>query len=191
MTIELFITIVIATIGWSLAIIQFCYKRKWQKKDLLASRRYDAYSQYLRKCEEINENMRKDPQTICSIAMDFYEKLFKEDNTENMNDILIELNKKMFNYIQQLSTPLSIINQELNSLLIIASKELTGKLSEQKNLIADFSNEMQNCLNSINIKDTNSFQILNTLGQDKRWERFISLNDEIITLMRKEIGIEQ
>ena len=42
----------------------------------------------------------------------------------------------MFNYIQQLSTPLSIINQELNSLLIIASKELTGKLSEQKNLIS-------------------------------------------------------
>lgn len=95
MTIELFITIVIATIGWSLAIIQFCYKRKWQKKDLLASRRYDAYSQYLRKCEEINENMRKDPQTICSIAMDFYEKLFKEDNTENMNDILIELKKNV------------------------------------------------------------------------------------------------
>lgn len=49
---------------------------------------------------------------------------------------------------------------------------------------------MQNCLNRINVKDGNSFQILNTLGQDNRWKRFISLNDEIITLMRQEIGVE-
>lgn len=42
MTIELSITIIIAIIGWIWAITQFCYKRKWQKNDLLASRRYDA-----------------------------------------------------------------------------------------------------------------------------------------------------
>lgn len=134
--------------------------------------------------------MRKDPQTIYSIVQESFEKLLNNDDDEKMNDILIELNKKMLNYIQQLSTPISIINQELNSLLIIASKELTEKLSEQKNLITDFNNEMQNCLNSINVKDANSFQIFNTLGQDKRWGRFISLNDEIITLMRKEIGVQ-
>ncbi len=190
MTIELLITIIIAIIGWIWAITQFCYKRKWQKKDLLASRRYDAYSQYMRKCEEINEHMRKNPQTIFSIVQDFSEKLLMNDNIEYINETAIEFNKKMFNYIQQLSTPLSIINQELSSLLIIASKELTEKLNEQKSLIIDFNNEMQNCLNRINVKDGNSFQILNTLGQDNRWRRFISLNDEIITLMRKEIGVE-
>ena len=112
------------------------------------------------------------------------------DSIECINETVIEFNKKMFNYIQQLSTPLSIINQELNSLFIIASKELTEKLNEQKNLIIDFNNEMQNCLNRINVKDGNSFQVLNTLGQDNRWRRFISLNDEIITLMRQEIGVE-
>lgn len=191
MTIELLITVIIAIVGWIWAIAQFLCKRKWQKKDILVSRKYDAYSQYMRKCEEINEHMRKDPQTIFSIVLDFCEKLTKNnDDSEAMNETVIEFNKELFNYIQQLSTPLSIINQELNSLLIIASKELKEKLSEQKNLIIDFSNEMQNCLNRINVKDGNSFQILNTLGQDNRWKRFISLNDEIITLMRQEIGVE-
>ena len=64
------------------------------------------------------------------------------------------------------------------------------KVEEQKNLIIDFNNEMQNCLNKISIKDGNSFQILNTIGQDNRWRRLSSLNNEIITIMRKEIGIE-
>ena len=55
MTTELWITIGIALIGWTWAIAQFLYKRRWQKKDMIATRRYDAYSQYMRKCEEINE----------------------------------------------------------------------------------------------------------------------------------------
>ncbi len=55
-------------------------------------------------------------------------------------------------------------------------------------MITDFNNEMQNCLNSIKIKDGNSFQKLRTIGQENRWKRFISLNNEIIFLMRKEIG---
>lgn len=29
------------------------------------------------------------------------------------------------------------------------------------------------------------------MGQEARWQRFISLNNEIITLMRKEIGVEK
>lgn len=190
MTIELSITIIIAFIGWIFAIAQFCIIRKWQKRDLLVSRRYDAYYQYMRKCEEINENMRKDPKNIFRILQEFGEKILKDDNVENIEDAVIEFNRKLFNYIQEYSTPLNIINQELNSLLIIASKELTDKLNEQKILITDFNNEMQNCLNKINVKDGHSFQVLNTIGQDNRWKRFVSLNNEIISLMRKEIGVE-
>lgn len=187
---ELWITICIAIVGWIFAIVQFCYNRKWQKKDLLASKRYDAYSQYMRKCEEVNENMHKDPKMINDIFIKSFSEILVGKNQEEMNDALIEFNRKLFEYVKQSITPLSIINQELNSLLIIASNELIIKLNEQKDLITDFNNEMQNCLNSINIKDGNSFQNLRTIGQDNRWKRFISLNNEIISLMRKEIGVK-
>ena len=75
MTTELWITIIIAIIGWGCAIIQIIYKRKWQKKDTLATRRYDAYFQYMKKCEEINENMRKDPRTIFNVTQEFITKI--------------------------------------------------------------------------------------------------------------------
>jgi len=188
MTTELLITILIAIVGWIWAIAQFCYKRKWQKKDLLASRRYDAYSQYMRKCEEINEHMRKDPKMIYDTIIKSFSEILIGKNQEEINDALVKFNRQLLEYVKQFTTPLSIINQELNSLLIIASNELIKKLNEQKDLITDFNNEMQNCLNSINIKDGNSFQKLRTIGQENRWKRFTSLNNEIISLMRKEIG---
>ena len=103
---------------------------------------------------------------------------------------MIELNQQMLDYIRRISAPLSIVNQELNVLLLIASKELVEKLEEQKSLITDLNNEMQNCLNKINVKDGTSFQVLNTIGQNNRWNRFTSLYNEIIALMRKEIDVK-
>ena len=191
MTIELFITIIIAIVGWIWAIAQFCYKRKWQKKDELASRSYEAYSRYMRKCEEINENMRKDPRSILDKALEHFTTILISDNQDDINNTIANFNQQLFDYIKQASTPLYIINQEINPLLLIASADLIIKLKEQKDLITDFQNEIQKCLNSINIKDINSFQNLDTMGQEARWQRFISLNNEIITLMRKEIGVEK
>ncbi len=186
MTTELWITIGIALIGWTWAIAQFFYKRRWQKKDIIATRRYDAYSQYIRKCEEISENVRKDPQAIFDIVPDSFTRILTGDK----DNALIELNEQLLDYVRRSASSLSIVNQESTSLLLIASKELSEKIKEQKNLTTDFSNELQNCLNKVNTKDGNSFKILNTIGQDKRWERFSSLNTEILTLMREEIDIK-
>lgn len=189
MTTELWITIGIALIGWTWAIAQFLYKRRWQKKDMIATRRYDAYSQYMRKCEEINENMRKDPQAIYGITNDFISKILN-GNPEEIDAALIKFNQHILDYIQRSCSSLFIVNQEINTLLLIASEDLLKKLNEQKKLTTDFNNELQNCLNKINVKDGNSFKILETMGQHDRWSRFKTLNEEIISLMRKEIDIE-
>ena len=82
MTIELIVTIIIAVIGWGWAITQFCYKRKWQKRDAIAARRYDAYSQYMRKYEEISENIRKDPQSVFMLYAEFVAKAIKANGEE-------------------------------------------------------------------------------------------------------------
>lgn len=188
MNTELWLTIIIALVGWIWAIIQFTCKRTWDKKDMLVAKRYDAYSQYMRKCEEINENMRNDPQSILSSFNEFCKNILKAEDQKEIESNLIEFNQQIFNYIKRSTIPLFIINQELNSLFLIASEELMEKLNEQKKLITDFNNEMQNYLNII--KDGGNFQNIDTLGQTKRWIRFTSLNDEIITLMRKEINVK-
>lgn len=189
MTTDLWITTGLALIGWTWAIAQFLYKRKWQKNDMLAARRYDAYSRYMRKCEEINENMRKDPHDIYRILNEFFVKSL-EASAEEIPNVLANFNQQLFEYVKRSGDSLWIVNQELTPLLLIASPELSLKLKEQKQLITDFNNELQNCLNCVNIKDGTSFKALQTMGQDNRWPRFVSLTEEIIEVMRKEINIE-
>ena len=83
-----------------------------------------------------------------------------------------------------------IINQEINPLLLVASDDLRKRLNRLKELISDFNNEMQNCLSSINTKDSDSFKQLRTIGYDNRWKEFQVLNDEILVIMRKEINVK-
>ncbi len=189
MKIELIVTGIIAVIGWVWAITQFCYKRKWQKHDAIAARRYDAYSRYMRKYEEISENVRKDPQAIYGINHEFMVKVMR-GSSEEINNAVIDFNQQLLDYVKRSCEPLLIVKQELNALFLIASSDLLTKLDELKELITDFNNETQNCLSQINVKDGKSFQVLNTLGQTTRWQKFKELNEDIISLMRKEIDIK-
>ncbi|NLW31952.1 MAG: hypothetical protein GXY77_10905 [Fibrobacter sp.] len=84
-----------------------------------------------------------------------------------------------------------ILNQELNALLIVCSDNLIGKLEELKQLTTDFNNEMRNALQLASPIDPNSIaQQFSDLGHNIRWQRFNSLNDEIIHQMRQELGIK-
>lgn len=136
----------------------------------------------------ISENIRKDPQAIYGITTELMVKVM-QGSSEEINNAVIDFNQQLLDYVKHSCEPLLIIKQELNALFLIASSELLTKLDELKDLITDFNDEAQNCLSRINVKDGNSFQVLNTLGQTARWQRFKELNEEIISLMRKEIDI--
>lgn len=58
------ILIILAVPGWIWAIFQFIINRINQKKDKLIDRKYDAYSAYMKKTDEINNNLRKDPNMV-------------------------------------------------------------------------------------------------------------------------------
>ena len=64
MSVELIITIIIAIGGWGFGLYQMFKNRRWQQKDLLANRRYEAYSSFMKKLEEINKSMRNNPNMI-------------------------------------------------------------------------------------------------------------------------------
>lgn len=189
MNIELIVSILMAIGGWGFAFYQKKKNREWQKKDLLANRRFDAYSGFMRKLEEINENFRKNPNAIYGVTNEFLSSIMK-GSVEEMNDALMKLNQRLNEYVKVSVEPLMIVNQEISPLLLIASEELTAKLNRLKDLTADFNNEMQNCMSKINVKDSNSFRVFETIGHDKRWEDFKVLNDEIMCLMRKELEIK-
>lgn len=189
MGIDLIITIVIAIGGWAFGFYQMFKNREWLKKDLLANRRYDAYSSFMKKLEEITESIRNNPNMIYGITNDFMRTILN-GTPENIDDAVWQYNQKLLDFVKTSTQPLLIINQEINPLLLIASDELKGKLNCLKTIIVDFNNEMQNCLSKINAKDSNSFKMLETVGHDERWKQFQTLNDEILALMREEINVK-
>lgn len=185
---DMVVTIIIAIVGWAFAFYQMIKNRNWQKKDMLANRRYEAYQTFMKKLDEITGTIRNNPKAIYGVPKDLMTTLIEGDDNV-INEALVEFNQKLVEYVKESVQPLIIINQEINPLLLIASDELMLKLNRLKALIEDFYNEVQNCLSAINSKDGNSFKVLETIGHNERWREFQTLNDEIIKLMRKEINV--
>lgn len=189
MGIQLIITIIIAIGGWGFGLYQMFKNRRWQQKDLLANRRYEAYSSFMKKLEEINKSIRNNPNMIYGFSNELIQTILN-GNKDDMNNALLMFNQKIIDFVRTSTEPLMIINQEISSLLLISSDALSKKLLRLKDLNIDFNNEMRNYLSVISAKDPNSFKILETMGHDIRWAEFQELNNEIITLMRKEINID-
>ena len=189
MRIDLIAAILIAIGGWAFGFYQMFKNREWQKKDLLANRRFDAYSGFMKKLEEINESVRNNPNVIYGMSNELMASLLNGD-TERIDETVLNFNQKLLDYVKTTVKPLLIINQEINPLLLVASDELREKLNQLKELISDFNNEMQNCLSRVNVKDSSSFKQLETIGHENRWKGFQVLNDEVLVIMRKEINLK-
>ena len=50
--------IVIAFLGWLWGIIQFIINRKYHNKDKQIDRKYEAYSSYMKKCDQTNPTFK-------------------------------------------------------------------------------------------------------------------------------------
>lgn len=185
MSIELIITIIIAIVGWIIAVIEMKKNRNWQRKDAIANRRYEAYSKYLAKIDEISGQMKKAPQEIIGkMQTEFLTSLFKDGNSD---EALIRFNKQLAEYVSNSVEPMSIMKQEISSLKLVASPKMLVLLDELQALTDDLYNDFQNCLSKLNPSDTESFKALETVGKEKRYTRFITLDAEIKKLMREEI----
>jgi hypothetical protein len=182
------ILIIIAFLGWIWGIIQFLINHRNQRKDKLIDRKYIAYSTYMKKIDEIMNNIRNNPNIIYGISNDFM-KVAITGNEEEINVALLKFNEKLIDYVKRSTEPLFIIKQELNLLLIICSDMLKNKVEELIGLITDFNNEAQKCLALISPNDSNQMiRELQTFAHNERWLRFQELNEEIIKMIRTEIG---
>lgn len=193
MTTELIITIIIAAAGWIWAIFQFFTNRRWQKKDYIQQQRYEAYKGFMGKMDSISESMRNDPtKSVFSMIKEFMASLLASINSDSFDagTATITFTNQLLDQTQKSCEPLQQINGEINSIKLIASDELLGKLDELQALNQDLYNEMMLALKAVGKEQIPDFQELKTVGQQERWKRFESLYSEIRKIMRKEIGIQ-
>lgn len=193
MTTELIITIIIAAAGWIWAIFQFFTNRRWQKKDYIQQQRYEAYKGFMGKMDSISESMRNDPtKSVFSMIKEFMASLLASITSDSFDagTATITFTNQLLDQTQKSCEPLQQINGEINSIKLIASDELLGKLDELQALNQDLYNEMMLALKAVGKEQIPDFQELKTVGQQERWKRFESLYSEIRKIMRKEIGIQ-
>lgn len=180
------ITIILAIVGWSIAIWQIYLNRKWQKRDALADRRYVIYSKFLAKVDEMSSQMSKAPQKLMG---DIYTEFLREAMSDgaDVNAATVKFSKQLADYVSDSIKPMWTFKQELSNLKLIASDELLEIIEAVQVLTEDLYNDYQNCLNRLDVKNIESFKELETIGKDKRIERYTFLHSELLRLMREEI----
>ena len=183
---ELFISI----LGWSLAVFQFIFhffmNRTYKKLD----RKFEAYSGYMVKIDKIMNNVSNNPNILLNLNSEFLRTVLNNTDDEiAINDSLIKYNERIKDFVLNATEPLMIIRQELNQLKLICSKELLAKIVELDKLAIDYNNAVKiNLAASIPNNINSTVNKLQTLTQDERWHSFEILNNDILTIMRKEIG---
>ncbi|MDP3445725.1 MAG: hypothetical protein Q8T08_22930 [Ignavibacteria bacterium] len=180
---------VIGLLGWIWGIVQYLLTRKNQKRDKAIEKRFEVYSAFMNKADEISQNMRTDPKMIYGITTEFYAKLINGDEQE-MNQALIEFNAELIDFTKKSVQPLMILNQELNKLKLVCSDSLIPKIEQYKQLANDFNEEFQIVLNRISTKkDINlTAKELENIGHSNRTVLMGELWKEIEKMMRDEIG---
>lgn len=180
---------VIGVLGWTWGIVQFILTRRNQKRDKALEKRFDVYSAFMNKSDEINQNMRTDPKMIYGITNEFYSKLINGDEQE-INQALIDFNSELIEFTKKSVQPIMILNQELNKLKLVCSDRLLPKIEQYKRIANDYNDEFQIVLNRISTsKDINlTAKELENIGHSNRTTQMADLWKEIEKMMRDEIG---
>ncbi len=176
-------------LGWTWGVIQFILTRKNQKRDKALEKRFEVYSAFMNKADEISQNMRTDPKMIYGISTQMFSKLLSGDENET-NQALIDFNSELIEYTKRSVQPTMILNQELNKLKLVCSDTLLPKIEEYKKLANDFVDEFQIVMNNLSSnKDLNiTTKQLENIGHSDRTVLMAELWKEMETLMRNEIG---
>lgn len=176
-------------LGWTWGIIQFILTRRNQKRDKALEKRFEVYSAFMNKADEVSQNMRTDPKMIYGISTQMFSKLLSGDETET-NQALIDFNAELIEYTKRSVQPTMILNQELNKLKLVCSDTLLPKIEEYKKLANDFVDEFQIVMNNLSSnKDLNiTAKQLENIGHSNRTIQMADLWKEMEILMRNEIG---
>jgi hypothetical protein len=176
-------------LGWAWGVFQYFLNRRNQQRDKAIEKRFEVYSAFMKKMDEIMQNIRQDPKMFYGVTNDFMKKLL-DGNQADIHKALLEFNNDLIDFTRRSVQPMAILNQELNNLKLVCSDELLPKIDEYKMLSNDFVNELQVVLNKVSIQqDINSTaKELEILSHSTRMGKMTLLYRDIEKVMRKEIG---
>lgn len=174
--------------GWIWAVIQFRLNRKYQKSDKALDKRFEVYSNFMNKVDEMSMSMRTDPKMTYGIQTELMAELLSGEE-ERTNNALLKFNQDLLEMTKSSLQPMMIVNQELNKLKLVASEKLLPKITEYKALVDDFTNDFQNVLGNLSTSTDLEYtsQQWQSIRHEDREKRIGELWKIIERLMRDEI----
>lgn len=178
----------IAILGWLWAIIQFTLNRKYQKSDKALDKRFEVYSNFMNKVDEMSMSMRTDPKMIYGIQTDLMVEILSGDE-ERTNNALLKFNQDLLEMTKSSLQPMMIVNQELNKIKLVASENLLPKIVEYKTITDDYTNEFQAILGKLSLSNDLKYtaELWQSIEHQEREKRMGELWEIIQKLMRDEI----
>ena len=180
----LFTTIISGSFG----IWQFILKRKYERLDKNAERRYQAYKSFMKTSEEIGKKSRISLNDVLDLTNSNISILLSQ-NEEESQKTLTEFNAKLYDYVKKSFEPLEIIKSELYEMKLLSSKKLLAKLKELEEIIEFISNETTKDLHMITTDPNEYNNKMQSLVKSERVIRLQGLFEEILERMRIEINI--
>lgn len=191
MNLEVSHWILIATTisGYAFALIQYFLKRKQAKKSLIAERKYIAYSNVLKKFDEVNKNIRINSAELLQSSADVFTKIISSNSQDEMNSALIQFNKKLNEQTTKAFQPLTILKEEQYSLKLLYSDKLKAKIEEYISIADRLFSKYNSLLSNLSIENAESIkEKFDPAKEDNDWQDVQNLVEEIIQIMRDEIN---
>lgn len=188
MNFEQSITIIIAIIGWILAIYQFMSDKVAKKRYAILNMKFEAYSRCIKKLEEINSITNKEIASFLSFNENRKKFLFgnPEEFESSINSIFADLVNMLTNSTERIV----MFKQELKSTLLVASKDVCRTINQLMVLIEDFEIEMNQCMSTISTDNPMSFMGVSKITENPKWLQFKQKDKELLQLMRLELQIK-
>jgi len=84
-------------LGWTWGIVQFFINRKNQKRDKALEKRFEIYTAFMKKADEVTQKSRTDPNAIYGISTEFMQKMLTGDE-KIINDALLDFNSQLLEF---------------------------------------------------------------------------------------------
>lgn len=178
-----------AIVSGTFGMWQFIMKRKYERLDKNAERRYQTYQAFMKTTEEIGRKARISLDDLFDLTKSNINILLAQ-NEEESQKTLEKFNNKLYDYVKRSLEPLQIIKSEVYNMKLISSKKLLSKLNELEEIIEFINNETIKDLHMITTKPIEYYNKMQLLMKSEKTVRLKGLFDEILERMRKEINIK-
>lgn len=189
MDIKILFPIVIAVVGWIIAIWQTINANRNKKDAVIFENRLKIYNEYFKKIDDINGRLMIDFQDFIGPTIgEVFEKILKDP--ENSTTEIIKMQGALSDMISKSSKTITQATQELQNLRFIASQKTLKILDEYKILAESQVNILPEILATIDFSRNQNFDLGMNNNLKEVGQKLLETRNLLEKQMREDLGLD-